>query len=153
MMRLEVERSTDLDRGIADRHYLQSVPAGAKLRLWVLDDQGKRIGAMMWGRPTARSLDRERLLELTRMCMIDETDAYVESRALSLARKHIRKHLPQIKGLLAYSSTGEGHKGTVYLADGWFPFGLTDSRKQGWANRSARSDRDISRKIRWLRSP
>ncbi|MNI45225.1 hypothetical protein D3C76_224520 [compost metagenome] len=122
-MRVEVTTSTELDRWISDHHYLHSTPAGARLRLWIMDGNGDRIGAMMWGRPTARSLDRENLLELTRMYLIDDTEPFAESKALSMARKYIRKHYPQIKGLLAYSSTGEGHAGTVYLADGWFPFG------------------------------
>lgn len=152
-MRVEVTTSTELDQWIIDRHYLRSSPAGARLRLWVLDERGKRIGAMMWGRPTARSLDSNNLLELTRMHLIDETEPFAESKALSLARKYIRKHYPTIKGLLVYSSTGEGHTGTVYLADGWFPFGRTRGRKQGWSNREQRHDRDNSQKIRWLRSP
>ncbi|MBA9088852.1 hypothetical protein FHR92_005399 [Fontibacillus solani] len=152
-MRIEVTTSTELDRWVSERHYLQSSPAGARLRLWIIDSNGDRIGAMMWGRPTARSLDSVNLLELTRMYLIDDTEPFAESKALSMARKYIRKHYPQIKGLLAYSSTGEGHAGTVYLADGWFPFGYTKQRKQGWSNRDQRTDRDNSRKIRWLRSP
>ena len=70
-MKVEVSQSRELDSWIAVRHYLRSTPPGAQLRLWVLDDVGNRIGAMMWGRPTARSLDQSTLLELTRMCLID----------------------------------------------------------------------------------
>lgn len=152
-MKIEPCTSTELDRWIAERHYLRSVPAGARLRLWVLDIKGRRIGAMLWGRPTARSIDRETVLELTRMVLVDDTEPYAESRALALARKHIRKHLPCIKGLLSYSSTGQQHAGTVYKADGWFPLGLTRKRKAGWSSRECRNDRDLSQKIRWVRSP
>ncbi|ARF70787.1 hypothetical protein B7C51_25290 (plasmid) [Paenibacillus larvae subsp. pulvifaciens] len=53
---VEVSRSTELDRWIAERHYLKSTPAGAKLRLWILDDQGNRIGAMMWGETHCKKL-------------------------------------------------------------------------------------------------
>ncbi|WP_449583067.1 Mom family adenine methylcarbamoylation protein [Paenibacillus oceani] len=152
-MKLELCTTTELDKWIAERHYLQSSPAGARLRLWVLDDGGRRIGAMMWGRPTARSLDRENILELTRMYLIDDTEGFAESKALAMARKHIRKNYPKIKGLLAYSSTGEGHEGKIYEADNWFPLGLTKKRSSGWTSRDARLDRDLSQKIRWVRSP
>jgi hypothetical protein len=108
---------------------------------------------MMWGRPTARSLDRENILELTRMYLIDDTEEFAESKALAMARKHIRKNYPKIKGLLAYSSTGEGHEGKIYAADNWFPLGLTKKRSNGWTSRDARLDRDLSQKIRWVRSP
>lgn len=152
-MRVEPTISTELDRWISERHYLKSVPAGARLRLWIIDDYSQRIGAMMWGRPTARSLNQESLLELTRMYLIDETEPFAESRALALARKHIRKHLPTINGLLAYSSTGEGHEGTIYRADGWFALGLTKKRTAGWTTRANREDRDLSQKIRFVRTP
>ncbi|QHZ53392.1 hypothetical protein [Paenibacillus larvae] len=148
---VEVSRSTELDRWITERHYLKSAPAGARLRLWILDDQGNRIGAMMWGRPTSRNLDQKLILELTRMYLIDDTIPNAESKALSLARKYIRKHFPDIKGLIAYSSTGHGHEGVIYKADNWFMFGLTKSGK--WSNRFGRKDRDTSEKVRWCRSP
>lgn len=152
-MRLELSRSTELDKWIAEHHYLQSTPPGAQLRLWVLDENGTRIGAMMWGRPTARGLDQACLLELTRMYLVEATQSCAESRALAMARKHIRKHLPSIKGLISYSSLGHGHQGTVYRADGWFPVGTTQKRKTGWTTREARQDRDLSQKIKWVRSP
>lgn len=105
----------------------------------------------MWGRPVARGLDQARLLELTRMYFIDDTPPFIESRALGMARSYIRKHLPDVKGVLAYSSTGEGHEGTVYEADGWFSVG--HSGKVGWDSRPGRTVRDESPKIRWVRSP
>lgn len=152
-MRLEVARTKELDRWIAERHYLGNTPPGAKLRLWVIDQGGRRIGAMMWGRPTARALDGDGLLELTRMYMVDDTEPNAESRALALARKHIRRHLPQIKGLIAYASTGQEHEGTIYAADNWFVSQGTSARRQGgWSTREGRANKDTSQKIRWMRS-
>ena len=147
-MRLEEVHTKEVDRYIAEHHYLQSVPAGAKLRLWIKDDEGNIIGAMMWGRPTARTYDFTRILELTRLYMIDETEQNAE-QSFGMARKHIRKHLPEIKGLISYSSTGENHKGTIYEADGWFAVGTTEAKK--W-NKEGRANVDISKKIRWVRS-
>lgn len=148
-MKLEECKTKEVDRYIAENHYLHSTPAGAKLRLWVLDDNNNIIGAMMWGRPTARTYNHERILELTRLFMIDETEPNAESKALGMARKLIRTKLPQIKGLISYSSTGEEHKGTIYEADGWFAVGLTEAKK--W-NKEGRANIDISQKIRWVRS-
>lgn len=148
-MKLEICHSVELDKWIIERHYLHSAPAGAKLRLWIKDESGNTIGAMMWGRPTARTYNQERILELTRMYMIDNTEPFAESKALAMTRKYIRKHLPQVKGLLAYSSTGEHHKGTIYEADGWFAVGTTEAK--AW-NKKGRANIDISKKIRWVRS-
>jgi hypothetical protein len=98
---------------------------------------------MMWGNPTARTYDSKRILELYRMCLIDETEPCAESKALGMARKLIRDQFPQVKGLIAYSSTGEQHKGTIYLADGWFAVGTTEAK--AW-NKSGRRNIDISKK-------
>ena len=148
-MRLRVSSSTDVDKYIAGHHYLHSTPAGARVRLWVVDDKDVIIGAMMWGRPTARTYNPKRILELTRLYMVDNTAPFVESKAIAMARKYIRKHLPEIKGLISYSSEGEGHRGTVYEADGWFAVGTTKAR--AW-NRAGRRNIDTSKKTRWVRS-
>ncbi len=106
----------------------------------------------MWGRPTSRHIDQKRILELTRMCFIDDTERFVESKALAMARKCIRKHFPEVKGCIAYSSTGQGHDGVIYQADNWFQLGIT--KGASWNNnvRKGRKDIDTSDKIRWVRS-
>lgn len=152
-MRLNIVHSTELDRWIAEHHYLHSTPAGAVIRMEFLSEDGRRLGAMMWGRPVAPQADQAQLLELTRMYFVEGTEHCAESRALSMARKYIRKHYPQIKGLIAYSSLGEGHKGTVYLADGWFVVSRTRARSKGWTSRAGRTDRDLSPKLKFVRSP
>lgn len=152
-MRLAEVHSTELDRWIASRHYLRSTPAGAVLRLEILDDSGARIGAMLWGRPVSPRVDQVHILELTRMVMVDDTEPNAESRALGMARRYIRRHYPHIRGLIAYASTGEGHSGTIYQADGWFKISETAARSSGWSSRSGRTDRDLSPKLKFCRTP
>ncbi|MBR2287103.1 MAG: hypothetical protein IJ865_02600, partial [Clostridia bacterium] len=100
-LRMNISHTTELDRWIAERHYLHSTPAGAVIRMEFLNRNGERIGAMMWGRNTSPKQDQKNLLCLTRMYFIDDTEDFVESKALGIARKYIRKHYPQIKGLTA----------------------------------------------------
>ncbi len=147
-MKLEISHKTDVDAYLTAHHYLHSAPAGARLRLWIKEGDAV-IGAMMWGRPTARTYDPKRILELTRLYLIDDTEPFAESRALGMARRLIRRRFPEIKGLIAYSSTGMGHAGTIYLADGWFAVDTT--RAAAW-NREGRKNRDTSAKIRWVRT-
>ena len=151
-MILQQVHSTELDRWIAERHYLHSAPAGAILRLEFLENDN-RIGAMMWGRPTSPKIDQQHILQLTRMYFVDNTERYSESKALAMARKYIRKHYPHIQGLITYASTGEGHEGVIYKADNWFQIGRTTAKKQGWSIRPGRKDRDLCEKIRYVRTP
>lgn len=152
-MHINIIHNTEIDNWIAGRHYLHSTPAGSVLRMEILDDNNNRIGAMLWGRPTARQIDQRHVLQLTRMFMVDDTEHCAESRALAMARKYIRRHMPQIKGLISYSSEEEGHKGTIYQADGWFAISRTKSVHKGWSNRQGRSDRDLGPKTKWGRTP
>lgn len=152
-MTLNQVRSRELDEWIRERHYLQSTPAGAVVRLEFLDGGGNRVGAMMWGRPVSPKADQKHILELTRMYFVVNAGHCAESRALGMARKYIRKHYPHIRGLIAYSSTGEQHRGTVYLADGWFLIGKSRSPDGSWANRPGRVNRDLSEKLKFARSP
>jgi len=153
---LQEAHDKSLDHWIAERHYLRSVPCGARLRLWVLEQScGNRvIGAMMWGQPTSRKYNQNLVLELTRMYFVDNTERFVESRALALARKYIRKHFPQVKLVMSYSSTKHNDKcGRVFAADNWCPFGYTQGGSWKRKGREDRKDIDTSPKLRWVRSP
>ena len=148
---LKIEHNTDIDKWIAQNHYLHTVPAGAKIRMRFVDDDGKTVGAMMWGRNPSPKADRATQLCLTRMYFIDDTEHFIESHALSMARKHIRKYYPQIKGVVAYSSSGACHEGIVYVADGWFDVSVTKNGSRD--TRNGRKNVDTSSKIKWVRTP
>ena len=145
--------STIIDSFIESIHYLGYAPPGARLRLGVLESGIKIIGAMMWGRPSSRAYNQEKILELTRMVFRDDTDRFVESHSLSLARKYIRKHYPKVKLLVAYSDPSQGHDGTVYEADNWCEFGLTGGGTWSSISKPGRRDASQSKKLRWVRSP
>ncbi len=149
-VKLYIEHDMTVDDWIRDHHYLHSVPAGAIIRMCFKQNE-RVIGCMMWGRPTSRKIDQKSILELTRMCFVDETERFVESKCLAMARKYIRKHHPAVKGLIAYSSAGAGHDGVIYQADNWYKLG--GSKGGSWESRAGRTNRDLSQKSRWTRSP
>lgn len=151
MIKIEESHSQQIDCWIAERHYLGYSPPGARLRLWFFKDDVV-IGAMMWGRPSARLLDQERILELTRMFFVDGVDFdNLESYSLGRARKFIRQRFPQIKLLLAYSDLGQNHQGIVYEADNWCPFGIAPV--DTWTRKDRPRRETLSKKQRWIRSP
>ena len=151
-MQMTVLHSRELDAWIAARHYLKSTPACSVLRLEFTED-GWRVGGMLWNKPTSPHSDQKHLLELTRMYFADNTERFVESKALAAARRYIRKNLPHIRGLIAYSSTAEGHKGTIYEADGWFLISKTKQKTGNWESRAGRVNRDLGCKLVFGRSP
>jgi hypothetical protein len=149
-LRLMESHSKQLDIWIAERHYLGYCPPGAKLRLWVFSNN-EPIGAMMFGRPSSRFYDNGTVWELTRFVFEDGTQHCVESQALAMARKYIRKHFPQIKGLVSYSSPANDHHGTIYQADNWFQLGWTTGGTWDSKSHPHRRNADTTRKARWVR--
>jgi hypothetical protein len=138
---------------IKERHYLHRTPPGYVAVLEFVEGR-ERVGAMMLGRPSARTLDCDRILELTRMYFVDEMPKNTESQGLALMRKFVRTWLPGIRLLIAYSDPEAGHAGKVYEADGWAPFGKTGSKTgYGWCSRPNRNDDPVHPKQRWLRTP
>lgn len=150
-MKLSIVHSTEIDEYIRENHYLHTTPAGAILRMEFLDENGCRIGAMLWGRNPSPKQEQREVLCLTRMYFQDDTEPYIESRALAMARKYIRKHLPGIKGVVSYASIGEGHDGTVYKADGWFEVSRSKANSKDY--REGRKNIDVSAKIKFVRTP
>ena len=148
-MELYISHSTNTDRWLQENHYLHTTPAGAVIRM-EFRQSNQIIGAMMWGRNTSPRQDQKNVLCLTRMYFLDKAPKNTESHALALARKYIRKHHPEIKGLVAYSSTGQGHEGIVYQADGWFEVSRSRTSRDC---REGRRNLDTSAKIKWVRSP
>lgn len=138
---------------IKARHYLKSTPPGYVAVLEILHGND-RAGAAMLGRPSARSLDADRVLELTRLYLVDEAPKNSESRALSMIRRFVRTWFPNIRLLLSYSDPEAGHSGAIYEADGWAPFGKTGHRSgYGWRSRPDRKNDPVTPKQRWVRTP
>jgi hypothetical protein len=154
LRRCQPSETADLCTWIIDHHYLHSVPPAFRLALEFLTDDQTRVGAMLLGCPNARALPSPPWLELTRMIFLNEMPRNTESHALGMMRRHVRKWLPDIRMLLAYSDPSVGHTGTVYRADGWVQFGTTKRDATGWGSRPGRrAGGSTSQKLRWLRSP
>ena len=153
LRRLQPSESRELHAWILERHYLKTCPPGYRFALEFVTGS-ERVGGMLLGRPGARAIDGTLWCELTRMVFLDAAPPNTESRALALMRRFVRTWAPEVRGLLSYSDAAAGHAGTIYLADGWAPFGTTRNGDVGWRNRPGRTATGKpTRKIRWVRTP
>lgn len=138
---------------IAEYHYLKSAPPGF-VQVLEFNDSERVVGAMIMGRPAAKTWNAESVLQLHRMYFIDDTPTNTESRALAMMRRHIRIWIPQIKMLLSYSDPTVGHLGMIYKADGWADVGVTRiTSGYGWRSRGGDRSDSVSSKTRWMRTP
>jgi hypothetical protein len=85
------------------------------------------IGVACYGDPIGRSagqsitplLERDEVLELTRLFVFDDYGSNIESWFLGQTFDWLRINVPKIKGLISYSDPKEGHCGTIYQATNW----------------------------------
>ena len=97
----------------------------------VLGDE-KLIGVIVYGHPVGRlahssvspEIQRDEILELTRLWVEDGWGKNIESYSISQSFKWIRENDKNIKVLLSYADVGQNHNGTIYQATNWLYQGL-----------------------------
>lgn len=153
LRRCQPSETRDTVAWVKEYHYLRSAPPGFVQVLEFASD-GCIVGAMIIGRPAAKTWNADEVIQLHRMFFVDEMPKNTESRALSMMRKHIRVWIPQIKMLLSYSDPSVGHLGGIYAADNWANTGLTkETHGYGWKSRGKDRSDSVTAKIRWMRTP
>ena len=153
LRRAQPSESREVREWIMKHHYTRTAPPGYRVALEFIEGD-ERVGAMLLGRPTSRELNAGVWLELTRMFFIDEAPPNTESRALAMMRRWVRRWMPEVRALIAYSDPAAGHTGTVYRADNWAPFGFTTRTHAGGRTRPGRRQaEEATPKARWIRTP
>ena len=91
------------------------------------------VGVAMYGKPAMNDQgqkwcprDSSKLVELRRLCCIDDTPKNTESFFISKTIRWMKKHT-DFTVAVAYADPEYGHDGTVYLASNWKLMGLTSA--------------------------
>jgi len=87
----------------------------------------KLIGVLVYGNAVGRSasksiselLTNDHVLELTRLWIADGYGKNIESYALAESFRLLNKDYPNVKCILTYADSEEGHRGTIYQATGF----------------------------------
>lgn len=94
------------------------------------DATGKLIGAMMYGKIAMAGVwkkyatNENDLIELRRLCCIDNTPKNTESYFIGHTLRWLRKNT-KIKTVISYADTTYGHEGTIYKASNFKLVGMT----------------------------
>jgi hypothetical protein len=135
-LRLEQCAQSEADEWYIKYHYLHRKCPGGRVT-FRLTMSGRIVGYMTYTYPGAIMQYSQQYLELKRMYVIDEAPRNVESKALSISVRLIRKMFPHITALISYADPARGHQGTIYKAAGWCRAGLSDCSGQ-WRNHPTR---------------
>lgn len=139
---------------IKEHHDMQSAPPGHIAAFEFIEGK-ERCGGLLFGKPISKGYDANLVGEFTRICFLPDLPTNSGSSGLAMARRQVRIHWPQFRLLLSYSDPSK-HEGTMYLADGWCPFGMTKAKhgQNGWASRTGRKfEETYVSKQRWVRTP
>ena len=139
-----------VDHIIEDNHYLESVNSViTKHRYLITVPLRGVVGAVAWSKPIAREEDQENTLELHRFWTSDVLPKNSESYVLGYMMRDLEQY--DYERLISYTSTGQGHKGTIYKATNWSEKNVTRdyTNCSGWETRDGRENRDGSSKIKF----
>lgn len=96
-------------------------------------DNDKLIGVLMFATPCSENVRasvfgpeyKDSVTELHRLHVLDVTPRNAESYFISRCFKLLKKDKPQIKAVLSFADSTEGHEGTIYKATNAYFCGTT----------------------------
>lgn len=147
-----------IDAFIEHWHYSKNVNGIKTDYCFKLCDGTTMIGAMMYGKLSMaevwkKYVDEEKdLLELRRLCCIDDTPKNTESYFIGATLKWLKKNT-FVKKIISYADTTYNHEGTIYKATNFKHLGFTQAGKVISYNDKLYHDKTIRTKYRGKLKP
>lgn len=124
----EIDYKTAMDFIIIHHYLHRKCPCSQAFGLF---EQEKLTGVIIYGTPSSSSLraglcgieERFNVIELTRLCILDNTPKNTESYLIGSTLKKVKKEI-----IVSYADSEQGHIGIVYQATNWLYTGLSAKR-------------------------
>lgn len=121
-------------------HYLGHTGFLAKVNYGAFFDNWL-VGSISYGIPNARNIKgyynektQGEFIELTRLAMSEKCPKNSESRFIAISLKLLHKKYPNLKGIITYADTAQGHTGVIYKASNFKYLGLTAQKTDLFVN-------------------
>lgn len=116
-------------------HYSRKMPKAKLVRVGAWED-GRFIGVVLFGSGAGNSTNGSRyglsasgqVAELVRVALRDHHTPV--SRIVALALRFLRKVNPDLKLVVSFADTAQGHHGGIYQAGNWVYTGLTEGDRE-----------------------
>ena len=112
-------------------HYSRCMPVGKLVKIGVWEE-GVFIGVVLFGRGASNNLlrkydlNQDKGAELVRIALSIHR-AFV-SQIISKSIKLLCRFVPELRLLISFADTGQGHYGGIYQATNWIYSGMTNDR-------------------------
>jgi len=116
-------------------HYSQSINGVMTTYCFKMTYNGELIGAMLYGRLGMANTwkkyadSEEQLLELRRLCCIDDTPKNTESYFIGKTLKWLKKNT-EVNKVVSYADMDYNHEGTIYKASNFAYLGTTSKGRR-----------------------
>jgi hypothetical protein len=138
----------DIKEFIEQNHYSKSINGCISDYCFALYSGNKMIGAMFYGRMAMKnqwkrfSTNEGDVIELRRLCCVDDTPKNTESFFIGKTLKWLKKNT-SIKIVVSYADAEHGHQGTIYKASNFTYLGFKPGAKVIWHNGKKYHDKTI----------
>lgn len=127
-MKLSLANGKAIKYACENFHYAGKQPAVVKKAYNIYNDSNDWCGCIVYNYPKGKHIANRMTdcYELIRVALNGKQEQ--TSKAVSMTIKDIKKNNPEIKLLISYADTDQGHNGTIYQATNWY---YIDKRKTG----------------------
>lgn len=142
-----------IERFIEEWHYSHNVNGLMHDYCFKADIKDALVGAMIYGRIAMAGVWKKyvsvptELIELRRLCCVDNTPKNLESKFIGYTLRWLKNHT-NIKKVISYSDLEYGHEGTIYKASNFELVGKTSPGKVIMYNNKRYHDKTIRTKYK-----
>ena len=139
-------------------HYSKNINGVISDYTFKLIDKDQIIGAMIYGRIAMANVwkkyvnSENELIELRRLCCIDDTPKNTESYFIGYTLRWLKKN-SKIKKVISYADETYNHSGTIYKASNFKHIGMTNKGKVIVYNNKLYHDKTIRTKYKGKLKP
>lgn len=127
-MRLEIASTKAIKYACMKFHYAKAVP-NVQLAFAVFNSNNEWCGVICYGVGATNNiaspykLNQGEVIELLRMALNGKQES--TTKALSISLKLLKKYAPNVKIVVSYADSEQGHFGTIYQATNWIYTGYS----------------------------
>jgi hypothetical protein len=158
-LKIRLLERKDIKDFIEEWHYSKSINGLRISYCFGLYNGDELIGASIYGKPAMNNQaskwnpnNPEKLLELRRLCCIDDTPKNTESYFIGKCLKWLKKHT-DIEVIISYADMTHNHEGTIYKATNFEHMGMSPGGKVIMLNGKKYHDKTIRTKYKGKLKP
>ena len=127
-MRLEIASTKAIKYACLNFHYAKAVP-NVGLAFAVFNSKNEWCGVICYGVGATNNIARPydlkqgEVIELLRMALNGKQES--TTKAMSISLKLLLKYAPNVKLIVSYADSEQGHYGTIYQATNWIYTGYS----------------------------